>query len=232
LYLGIGAFFSTYLYTSIFVCHPGETCQRSPQVWTSETITSRIRARTLKSLLSQEVSYYQDGAAITLTSDLQTDLDAIQSGISEKVPNNVMYLSCALTGFIVAIVKAWNLGLALIWMLPCLLGIGYLMTKFGFAYIGRVMGAMGPAASFSQEALGGMTTIRSLGAEASVIDKVSSIQNSALGMARIKSLIWGACMAGMTVVIYLGYALCFGFGGQLLRRDAIEAGTLVTVFLS
>lgn len=186
----------------------------------------------MKSLLSQEVSYYQDGAAVTLTADMEADLDAIQSGISEKVPTTVMYLSLALTGFIVAIVKAWNLGLALLSMLPCLLLIGYLMTKFGFAYIGKVMGAMAPAASFSQEALGGITTIRSLGAETSVVDKVTGIQNGALGVARIKSLIWGGCMAGMTLVIYLGYALCFGFGGQLFRKGGIEAGTLVTAFLS
>lgn len=115
-YLAIVSFVTTLLYTSLFN-------------WTGESITNRLRGKAIRSLLSQEIAYYQDGSATTRATELQKDLDTVQSGISEKVSNNVMYLSCALTGFIIALVKVWNLGLALLLsMLPCLLLIGFLVS--------------------------------------------------------------------------------------------------------
>lgn len=105
------------------------------------------------------------------------------------------------------------------------------MTKYGFAYIGKVMGALGPASGLSQEALGGISTIRSLGAEATIGWQVNKIQHAAMRLARTKSLIWGGCMASMNFIIYVGYSICFGFGGHLLRNKNLSAGTLITVFL-
>lgn len=91
--------------------------------------------------------------------------------------------------------------------------------------------ALGPISSLTQESLAGITTIRSLGAEASLVEKVRVIQHSALQTARKKAVIWGLCMAGITFVIYAGYALCFAYGGQLLRSGDLAPGTLITVFL-
>ncbi|EKD05540.1 hypothetical protein A1Q2_00154 [Trichosporon asahii var. asahii CBS 8904] len=214
-YLAVGSFVTTFAYTAIFN-------------WAGESITNRLRGKAIRSLLSQELAYYQDGTATTRATELQKDLDTIQSGISEKLSNNIMYLSLALTGFIIALVKAWNLGLALLSMLPCLLIIGFF---YGFAYIGMFMMALGPISSLTQESLAGITTIRSLGAEASLVEKVRAIQHTALRTARKKAVIWGLCMAGITFVIYAGYALCFAFGGQLLRSGDLAPGTLITVFL-
>lgn len=114
-YLAVGSFVTTFAYTAIFN-------------WAGESITNRLRGKAIRSLLSQELAYYQDGTATTRATELQKDLDTIQSGISEKLSNNIMYLSLALTGFIIALVKAWNLGLALLSMLPCLLIIGFFVS--------------------------------------------------------------------------------------------------------
>lgn len=218
-YLAVGSFVATYTYVSLFV-------------YTGETITSRMRSRSIKSILSQELAYYQDGQVSKLSSEMQSDLETIQSAISEKLPLNVMYISCAVTGFIVAIIKAWKLGLALLSMLPCLLFLGYVFTHFGFAYMGKVSAMLAPSSSLAQEALSGVSTIQSLGAEDRIVGEIHQRHRSALVIAARKNLIFGLAMAGITFVIYSGYSLCFFFGGELFRKGEIDAGALITVFLS
>lgn len=94
------------------------------------------------------------------------------------------------------------------------------------------MMALAPISGLTQESIGGITTIRSLGAENGLVEKVTDVQHTALRTARKKAVIFGLCMAAITFVIYAGYALCFFYGAQLFRSHDVSAGSLITVFLS
>ena len=105
-------------------------------------------------------------------------------------------------------------------------------THFGFAYMGKVTTMLAPNSSLAQEALSGVSTVQSLGAEDRIVGEIHERHRSALVIAARKNLIFGAAMAGITFVIYSGYSLCFFFGGELFRKGQINAGDLITVFLS
>lgn len=98
--------------------------------------------------------------------------------------------------------------------------------------MGKVMGVLEPAAGMIQEALFGLVTIRILGAEGRMLSDLIRINKQAMSIAHRRNLVWGGCMGGITFVIYSGYSLCFAFGGKLFRGDDIQAGNLITVFLS
>ncbi|KAK6160343.1 hypothetical protein DH2020_003724 [Rehmannia glutinosa] len=105
---------------------------------TAERQTSRIRMEYLRSVLRQEVGFFdnQDASSSTtfkVVSTISADAHSIQDVISEKIPNCLVNLSAFIFGLLVAFLLSWRLALA---SLPCALcfiapgvGFGKLMMK-------------------------------------------------------------------------------------------------------
>ncbi|KAK0531587.1 hypothetical protein OC834_002905 [Tilletia horrida] len=201
-------------------------------IFTGERITSRMRRAYLAKLMQQEVEFHSQQGAGILTARMDSDFQNIQNGISEKVALNVMYLSCCITGFAVAIARSWRLGLSLLPMLPALVIITLIFSHLAVKYTIGVISALSGSAILTDEALSAIKTVHSLGAADDFLRKHRI--NVAHADVLCKKRAWSValCTAAITFVIYSGYALAFFHGAILLRRGQIEAGIIITVFLS
>lgn len=94
-YIAIGVFAATWIYMAAFV-------------YSGEQITRRVRERYLKSVLRQNVAYFDKMGAGEVTTRIQSDMHLIQEGISDKVPMTTMYLGTFFGGFVIAIVRNWS----------------------------------------------------------------------------------------------------------------------------
>lgn len=72
-YIGIGMLVATYIYMAAWI-------------WTGETTTRRIREGYLRSILRQNVGFFDQIGAGEVTTRITSDVHLIQEGISEKVP--------------------------------------------------------------------------------------------------------------------------------------------------
>lgn len=72
-YIGIGTFCTTYI--QIFTW-----------TWTGERITRRIREAYLRNVLRQNIGFFDKLGPGEVTTRISSDLNMIQSGISDKVP--------------------------------------------------------------------------------------------------------------------------------------------------
>jgi ATP-binding cassette subfamily B (MDR/TAP) protein 1 len=88
-YIGIGMLVCTYGYMVIW------------QI-TAELASRRIRERFLKATLTQEISFFDDLGSGEVATRIESDTHLVHTGLGEKVPTSVQYISTFLTGFILA----------------------------------------------------------------------------------------------------------------------------------
>ena len=139
-YIGIGTFCTTYI--QIFTW-----------TWTGERITRRIREAYLRNVLRQNIGFFDKLGPGEVTTRISSDLNMIQSGISDKVPmgelqasacpaklglwghypeymlplSAAQYLSQFIAGLTIAYVKNWRIALVLSVILPCIMIAGGVM---------------------------------------------------------------------------------------------------------
>lgn len=73
-------------------------------IWqiTAELASRRIRERFLKATLTQEISFFDDLGSGEVATRIESDTHLVHTGLGEKVPTSVQYISTFLTGFILA----------------------------------------------------------------------------------------------------------------------------------
>ncbi|GAC94191.1 multidrug resistance protein [Pseudozyma hubeiensis SY62] len=218
-YIGIAMLVATYIYMAAWV-------------YTGQIVTRRIRERYLQAILRQDIAYFDVVGAGEITTRIQTDIQLIQEGISDKIPMSVMFISAFVTGFIVAYVKSWELALALSSMIPCIIIAGALMNAVTAKLQQAELDRVSKAASIAEEALATLRTAKAFGIEDNLVDLYDESNRQATRFGIKRSLFQGIGMGVFFFVIYSGYALAFYFGAKLLASGRIASGTVMNVILS
>ncbi|SPO31643.1 probable Leptomycin B resistance protein pmd1 [Ustilago trichophora] len=218
-YIGIAMLAATYIYMAAWV-------------YTGQVITRRIREKYLQAILRQDIAYFDVVGAGEITTRIQSDIQLIQEGISDKIPMSVMFISAFVTGFIVAYVKSWQLALALSSMIPCIIIAGALMNAVTAKLQQAELDRVSKAASIAEEALATLRTAKAFGIEDNLVDLYDQSNRQATRFGIKRSLYQGIGMGVFFFVIYSGYALAFYFGAKLLASGHIQSGTVMNVILS
>ncbi|GAA0186239.1 ATP-binding cassette [Lithospermum erythrorhizon] len=99
---------------------------------TAERQTSRIRMEYLRSILRQEVGFFDQQSASSTTfqvvTTISSDAHSIQDAIAEKIPNCLTHLSAFIFGLLVAFLLSWRLAVA---ALPFSIGFVFPGVRFG-----------------------------------------------------------------------------------------------------
>ncbi|KAL9151621.1 hypothetical protein ABFS82_11G063400 [Erythranthe guttata] len=145
---------------------------------TAERQTSRIRMEYLRSVLRQEVGFFDEQSASSTTtfkvvSSISADAHLIQDVIAEKIPNCLVDLSAFVFGLVVAFLLSWRLALA---SLPCAvcfiapgLGFGKLMMNLG----SKSKDAYEVAGSVVEQSISSIRTVYSYVGESQTLDRFS-----------------------------------------------------------
>jgi ATP-binding cassette, subfamily B (MDR/TAP), member 1 len=87
------------------------------------------RKEYLKSLLRQEIGWFDTINQSELATKFGTDCFAFQGAIGEKVSTLIMVISMFVTGFVIAFIYGWLMTLVVILALPVIAFGGYLFMK-------------------------------------------------------------------------------------------------------
>lgn len=166
-------------------------------------LAHRLRAKYFRSLLRQEVSYFEKMPAGDVSSRLTADINTIQQGTSEKVGVVLGVLSMFTTAYIVAFVKYAKLAGILVSLLPAFMVMGVLGGHFVAKYSALVSEHMAAAASVAQETLGNIMVVQAFRANG----RLEARFTKKLDLARrdgIKKAIATSIQSGM--LYFLGYS--------------------------
>ncbi|KAL7948203.1 hypothetical protein V8C42DRAFT_342262 [Trichoderma barbatum] len=214
-YIGIASFALIYIY---IVC------------WSifSRRLEARIRDRYFQALLQQDATFYDQRQAGELSSRLNADVQAVQSGTSEKVGICIACTSFFLTAYIVAFIKNWRLAAMLLSLIPAFFLMAGLGSAFTAKYTSAMSDAIGSASSIAQETLSNIAVVQAFGAGPRLEAKFSSQMMNAQKKG-IKKALAAAVQAGaLYFIAYAANALSFWQGShQIVKTIADPSGVSV-----
>ncbi|PSS28554.1 ABC transporter B family member 15 like [Actinidia chinensis var. chinensis] len=198
---------------------------------TAERQTSRMRMEYLKSVLRQEVGFFdnQDAASSTfqVVSTVVSDAHSIQDVIAEKLPNCIANLSTFLFSLVVAFVLSWRLALAalpfsLMFIVPGV-GFGKLMMGLGI----QIKDAYGIAGGIAEQAISSIRTIYSYVGECQTLDRFSHALQKSTDLGIKQGFIKGLLIGSMGMV-YAHWAFQSWFASILVTERGESGGRVFT----
>ncbi|KAA8533236.1 hypothetical protein F0562_033231 [Nyssa sinensis] len=171
---------------------------------TAERQTSRMRMEYLKSVLRQEVGFFDNQAASSTTfqvvSTISSDAHSIQDVIAEKIPNCLAHLSTFIFSLVVAFLLSWRLALAalpfsLMFIIPGV-GFGKLLMILGM----RKKDAYGVAGGIAEQAISSIHTVYSYVGEHQTLNRFSRALQKSMDLGIKQGFTKGLLMGSMGTV--------------------------------
>ena len=227
LYLGIGSFITAYLG---FVC------------WmiVGETQGIEIRKRYFKSLLQQDIAFYDSINPNELSTKISEECFNIQQGIGEKVPTFCYSLAMLASGLIIGYIRGWQLALVLTGFLPVMVITGAIfvlsnqkLTKINNECYSR-------AGAISEEVLNAIRTVVSLGGQERETERYRKVLEENKNPILKYSVLAGCSVGGILFAMFAIYALGFFVGSKFIEHQVYnptndgpyKVGDVLTVFFA
>ncbi|KAL3726369.1 hypothetical protein ACJRO7_031286 [Eucalyptus globulus] len=194
---------------------------------TAERQTSRIRVEYLKSILRQEVGFFdrQDASSATfrVVSTISSDAHLIQDVIAEKIPNCLVNLSAFVFTFLVALKLSWRLALAalpfsIMFVIPGI-GFGKLLMNLGM----EIKESYAIAGGIAEQAISSIRTVYSYAAEHQTLVRFSHALQSTLELGIKQGFVKGL-MLGSMGMIFAAWAFQAWVGSVLVTERGEEGG--------
>ncbi|KAF5709627.1 ATPase [Fusarium mundagurra] len=190
----------------------------------SRHLENRIRDRYFMSILLQDATFFDKRQAGEITSRLNVDIQAIQSGTSEKVGIILGCTSFFVSSYVVAFIKNTRLAGILVSLVPAFMLLATVGSMFTAKFATAMSEKIASASSIASEVLANIPVVQAFGAgprlEAIFAERMKGAQKQgikkAFGSTQIASMVegnGGASVGDIYTVILLLVDACVVLGG-------------------
>ncbi|CZR52634.1 related to multidrug resistance protein [Phialocephala subalpina] len=195
--------------------------------------TRAVREAVLQSTLRQEIWHFDKETNGSIATQVTTNGDRINQGISDKLATAVQALSLFFSAFIVALAVQWKLSLITMSIIPAIFIINGVLVPIDVRYESRIVRIYSRAAVLAQEALSSIKTVHAFWAHDKIVQKYDEFLSEAHKIGLKRGPLWGAMFAGEYFCVRAGTSLSFWQGASMYRSGEIpDVGTVFTVVLS
>ncbi|KAI3905420.1 hypothetical protein MKW98_013218 [Papaver atlanticum] len=196
---------------------------------TAERQTTLVRKDYLKSILRQDVGYFdtQTGTSATyqVVSTISSDVNSIQDVLSEKIPNFLVHLTSFAACLILAFVLSWRLAVAslpftLMFIIPGIVFGSLLMKRAA-----KMKSAYGVAGGIAEQAVSSIRTVFSYVAELETLERFSHELQESMELG-IKQGVTKGLMIGSMGMIFATWAFLSWVGSVLVIRRGDNGGPI------
>ncbi|GKT76985.1 ABC multidrug transporter [Colletotrichum tofieldiae] len=215
-YISIGSFALIYCYTTS---------------WSvlSQRLAQRFRERYFQSLLRQDVGFFESRQAGEVSSRLNSDIQTIQTGTSEKVGIFIATISFFITAYVIGFIKYAPLAGMLVSLIPAYLIASIICGGYVQKWTGTMSDGMAKASSIASEALSHVAVVQAFGAGPRLEAKFSSHVMVAQKEG-IKKAVAAASQAGLLYFIaYSANALAYWQGSKAIAASVAGTGNGTSV---
>ncbi|CAA9956694.1 ABC multidrug transporter [Pyrenophora teres f. maculata] len=214
-YIAIGSFSCIYIH---LVC------------WSlaSQRLAQRIRDRYLRNLLRQDMAFFDNLQAGEVSSRLNGDIQAIESGTGAKVGVALTCTSFCITAYIVGFIKNAELAGMLISLIPAFLLMATIGGHFVGKYSAKLGECFGSASAIASEALSHVGLVHALGASARLEAKFEGHLEKAREHG-IKKATAAAIQAGLLYFIAFSASSLGYWQGSRRVADSLEGKGNTTI---
>ncbi|XP_023535149.1 putative multidrug resistance protein [Cucurbita pepo subsp. pepo] len=195
---------------------------------TAERQTSRMRMEYLKSVLKQEVSFFDTQTGSTtheVVSLISSDASSIQVALCEKIPDCLTYMSTFFFCHVFAFIVSWKFTFAVIPLSAMFIGPGLVFGKIMMDLIMKMIESYGVAGGIAEQAVSSIRTVYSYVGERQTLEKFSQALQKSMEFG-IKSGLVKGLMLGSMGIIYAGWGFQAWIGTYLVTEKGEKGGNV------
>lgn len=196
-----------------------------------EKIVARLRRSLYDKLLTMEVAFYDVNRTGELVNRLASDTTLIQNTVTTSLSSFLRALGLVIGGLAVLFSISWKLTMVMFVILPILGAIAFGYGKFIRTLSKKVQDALANATTVAEETFGSIRTVKSFGAEGKEGERYAERVSDSYAIAKRRAWIDGAFEAAVGLIINCCLGGILYFGGYLVIKGEITAGTLTSFVL-
>ncbi|EME83753.1 ABC transporter, ABC-B family, MDR type [Pseudocercospora fijiensis CIRAD86] len=195
--------------------------------------TKALRVDFMKSLLRQEVAYFDSPEAGSPAVKVTTTSNLINQGISEKLTLTIQSVSTFVAVFVVAFISQWKLTLITLAIVPTILIITGVTVAIDAKNENRLLDIYSQAGLMAEEVFSSITNVHSFWLHPTMSTRYDALLEDAERVGMKKKPNIGVMYSTEFFCVYSGYALAFWKGIRMYQSGEIEqAGKVVTVIFA
>ncbi|KAF3483014.1 multidrug resistance protein [Arthroderma uncinatum] len=219
-YLFIGKFCLVYIHTVCFNI-------------TSIRCVRKLRLEYVRSILSQEMAYFDTYTPGSVATRISNNANLIQAGMAEKVGTCVQGLAMLVAAFVVAFTQNWRLTLPVATTVPTAVTLVGITVVLDAKLEAKILDIYSKAGGLVEETLGSIRVVVAFGAGDRLRKKYDHHLEAAKAFGVKKGPILGVQYSSEFFIMYCAYALAFWYGIKLLLQGKIgTGGDILTVLFS
>jgi ATP-binding cassette subfamily B (MDR/TAP) protein 1 len=218
-YMGIGLFLSALIQVTCFLV-------------ASENMMHRMRLAFFKSVLRQNIAWYDMNNSGTLATKLFDNLERIKEGTGDKVALAIQFTAQFFGGFAIAFTYDWKLTLIMMSLSPLMILTGVFLAKLMSESTSKEAKQYAVAGAIAEEALTSLRTVYAFNGQNYECQRYNKALDAGKLNGVIKSAYVGAGLALTFLVMFGSYCLAFWVGTNFVVDKYMDAETLITVFFS
>ncbi|KAH8517134.1 hypothetical protein Peur_048355 [Populus x canadensis] len=219
-YLGVGSAVGSFLQVACWMV-------------TGERQAARIRATYLKTILRQDVAFFdKETNSGEVVGRMSGDTVLIQDAMGEKVGKFIQLVSTFIGGFIISFIKGWLLTLVMLSSIPLLVIAGAGLSIMIARMASRGQTAYTKAASVVEQTIGSIRTVASFTGEKQAISNYKKFLVTAYNSGVQEGLAAGVGLGIVMLVVFFSYALAVWFGGRMILEKGYTGGDVINVIVA
>ena len=195
----------------------------------SQRLAQRLRQRYLESILRQEPAFFDNRRAGEVSSRLQADIQAVQSGTSEKVGIFIASMSFFITAYVIAFIKEARLAGMLVSLVPAFLLSAMVGGIFVGKYAARVSTAVDAASSIASEALTHINVVQAFNAAPRLEARFETHMTAARSAGLRKAAVMAVQAGLLYFIAYAANALAYWQGSRMVADAMRNDGDGATI---
>ncbi|WOL18392.1 hypothetical protein Cni_G27187 [Canna indica] len=200
---------------------------------TGERQSSRIRNLYLKTILRQEIAFFDNETNTgEVIERMSGDTVFIQDAMGEKVGKFIQLFSTFFGGFVVAFAQGWLLTLVMLSIIPALVVAGAVMANIVAKMASRGQAAYGEAANIVEQTIGSIRTVASFTGERDAVKRYESKLLNAYSASVQEGLVSGLGLGTVMFFMFAGYSLGVWYGAKLILQKGYNGGEIINVIFA
>jgi ABC-type multidrug transport system fused ATPase/permease subunit len=195
-----------------------------------EKTSAKIRDKYFRALQRQEIGYFDKHLSGTLT--INSDIELIKSGISEKLASIINSVAQLIAGLITAFVYCWQLTLVMLGTFIIMCSVMTVSQKLVTNKTIKGQKLFAKVNAVVSESLLGVRTVYSFVGELLVSEKHSQLLAAALKNNKCKAQLQSIFLGITMCLMFCSYCVGFYYGGRLVYEGTILPGEIIVVFFS